>query len=81
VPLAPDVDVKRATAALTAWPFDGLGFETIRGALVGGSAPTRARLKTEKPLPRPEVAQALAGPGLARLALVPTTDTPRILEK
>jgi prepilin-type processing-associated H-X9-DG protein len=82
VPLGKGVDAKGAQTALKgiAW-LEGLGQETLHGALVSATAPTRKRLRTLKPVPRPELAQALAGTELLRLVLVPTTDTARILEE
>ncbi len=82
VPLGKDTDAKAVGAVLRSLPWlAGVEHETIRGALVGGSAETRKRLRALEPVRRPELAAALAGAGPARLALAPTLDTARIVEE
>jgi hypothetical protein len=83
VPLDRDSDVKKLTAALKVLERLELafGFEKIGAALVAGSADTRERLREMKPAQRPDVVKALAGRPSARLVVVPTTDTARVLEE
>jgi hypothetical protein len=62
--------------------FNVTNFEKVGGALVGADPATCKRLRSLKPVPRPEVGQALAAAGgVARLVVVPTTDTARVLEE
>ena len=64
-------------------PFAEFRFEQVGQAIVGGGEATRKRLKTLKPVARPEVAKAFAasGDGVARAALFATTDTRKIFEE
>jgi hypothetical protein len=55
--------------------------ERIGKALVWGSLQQRNRVRKTKPVARPDIVSALADGGPARLVLVPTTDTARILEE
>jgi prepilin-type processing-associated H-X9-DG protein len=80
IPLEKGADAKALMVYLKG--MDGLSFEKRGDFLVGASATIHRRLKTLKPLARPEVTRAFAGAGagVARLVLVLTVDTPRILE-
>jgi hypothetical protein len=83
LPLARDADAKALSAAL---PRIGLfdrscTVERMGEALVLGSPDARKRLRTHKPVARPDIQSALVGAGAARLVLVPTLDTARILEE
>jgi hypothetical protein len=55
--------------------------EKVGSALVLASRATHQRLKKQKPGSRPDVVEALAGAGPARLVMVPTRDAARILEE
>jgi hypothetical protein len=90
VPLAQDADAKplmeqleRLRLAKELGYEKELHYEKIGRVVVGGSEATRKRLRALRPVPRPEVAEALAGagPALAQLVLVPTADTRRVLEE
>jgi hypothetical protein len=64
-------------------PYSEFRFEQVGQAIIGGGEATRKRLKTLKPVARPEVAKAFAagGNGVARAALFATTDTRKVLEE
>jgi hypothetical protein len=57
-------------------------YETIGGAMVGGSDTTRKRLRTLKALARQDLSEALASTGgVAQLVLAPTVDTRKVFEE
>jgi hypothetical protein len=85
VPLAKGTDAKALAAALEkSWlSNEHFSFEKVGNAVVGSEhRATRDRLRKLKPTPRPDLLKALAATrGFARLVVVPTLDTARILEE
>jgi hypothetical protein len=84
VPLPEKADADKVLDVLRRGKLgEDLRYEKVGRAFVGGSAATLRRLRAHQAVPRPEVAKALAGAGgsLARLAVVATTDTAKILEE
>ncbi len=84
VPLADGVDtqaVRRVLERIEA--FKQLHFETHGQVLLGGGETVRKRLKTVKPMKRPELANAFATTGdtAAQLIVLPPPDTRRVVEE
>lgn len=84
VPLAEGADaqaVRRVLERIEA--FKQLHFETRGQVLLGGSEAVRKRLKSAKPVARPELAKAFAAAGdtTAQLIVMPPPDTRRVVEE
>jgi hypothetical protein len=83
-PLGPGAKGKEITALLTSSKFLPRGdYEPIQGAVVGGNLEARARLRTLKPEPRPDLAKAFAAAGdtAAQYLVLPTDDMRRVVEE
>ncbi len=84
VPLAEGADaqaVRRVLERMEA--FKQLHFETRGQVLLGGSEAVRKRLKSAKPVARPELAKAFAAAGdtAIQLIVLPPPDTRRVVEE
>jgi hypothetical protein len=80
-PIAEGNDPKAVIQTLQAHSFGAV--EAHRQAVIAGWQPTVQRLKTLKPVPRPELTKAFAAAGNApiRLAYIPSEDHRRVAEE
>jgi hypothetical protein len=84
VPLASGADAAAVRRALGRTElYQHARFETRDQTLVGGSEDALKRLRTSKPVPRPELASAFtaAGDTTAQLLLLPTADSLRVVSE